>query len=369
MFTISSKSVHMPCVPGALRADYPNAISDEEFKELGHLAVVMAPVRIVTRLLEGEHPVTAAMYLPVLHQLKDAFSPRRTSLKVPSRLSSLFKDVIHKKDLVPSARKLMAFFHDDLDKLMKKHMDRIHPMLQMCTFLDPRFHAHPCMDASAKAAAAQAVAEWAFETHEKGEDIARHPDSRTMAEVLAEDQQGGRGKASGKGKGKHKGKAKQTKKAGPRCPRPPQKRKLQQRDSAEEFLWGPGAKQRSSLVDQDMVEGEEKIRRQIQEEMGRYEAIAVPPPGTVPCQWWHVHQCELPSLARVARMCMAIPGSSASVERAFSAFARLADRRRPRLQQANAAGLLFGHENLKRGWSGDRIRSQRHGDELERDGS
>ena len=144
---------HMPCVTDALRADYPKAISDEEFKELGHLAVVMAPVRIVTRLLEGEQPVTAAMYLPVLHQLKDAFSPRRTSLKVPSRLSSLFKDVIHKKDLVPLARKLMAFFHDDLDKLKKKHMDRIHPMLQMCTFLDHRFLAHPCMDASARAAA------------------------------------------------------------------------------------------------------------------------------------------------------------------------------------------------------------------------
>ena len=47
----------------------------------------------------------------------------------------------------------MAFFHDDLDKLKKKHMDRIHPMLQMCTFLDHRFLAHPCMDASARGAA------------------------------------------------------------------------------------------------------------------------------------------------------------------------------------------------------------------------
>ena len=147
------------------------------------------------------------------------------------------------------------------------------------------------------------------------------------------------------------------------------KRKLQQRDSAEEFLWGPGAKQRSSLVDQDMVEGEEKIRRQIQEEMGRYEAIAVPPPGTVPCQWWHVHQCELPSLARVARMCMAIPGSSASVERAFSAFARLADPPTPAAAASQCSRPVVGPRNLKRGWSGGRIRSQRHGDELERDGS
>ena len=63
---------------------------------------------------------------------------------------------------------------------------------------------------------------------------------------------------------------------------------------------------------------------------------------------------------RVARMLQSIPGSSAAaVERAFSAFARIADRRRPRLQQKKASNLLYAHENIKRGWTGESIRRQR----------
>jgi hypothetical protein len=44
-----------------------------------------------------------------------------------------------------------------------------------------------------------------------------------------------------------------------------------------------------------------------------------------PLEWWSLHQHELPHLAKMARQFLALPASSAGVERLFSAAGRLHD--------------------------------------------
>eukprot|EP00438_Fugacium_kawagutii_P026959 Skav236616 [mRNA] locus=scaffold1476:211032:212096:- [translate_table: standard] len=331
------------------RSDYPTPITDSEFVEIGHVTVVLQPIRLVTKLLEGEAMCTAALYLPLLHQLREAWKSEK--YKVSSRLTPLFSTHIAKKDLKPLAKKLVVLFLRD--KLQQKHMDAVHPMLLMCTFCDLRFLSHPCMDAKSRSAASQAVSEWAFQSHMKGAEIAANPDKRTW-HVLAFEDKPAKGRGRAKATTKRKAGKIEPKLGAPALPKAKtvKKRILKQVDSSEDFLWGP-ARKPQHLVDENLEKDEQKIRTLIHTEMGRFEAMARAPSHVHPCDWWERHEVELPNLARVARMLQSIPGSSAAVERAFSAFARVADRKRPRLLQKNAARLLYAHENLKRGWTVD----------------
>jgi hypothetical protein len=68
--------------------------------------------------------------------------------------------------------------------------------------------------------------------------------------------------------------------------------------------------------------------------------------------WWRQHSGQLPRLALVARHLFALPASTASLERLFSAAGRAVNKRRPRLKDASAAALIYGHANLVRGHVG-----------------
>ena len=345
----------MVYLSSSLRSGYPRAIADEEFREIGHLCIILAPIRLVTKALEGESPCTAALNLP-LHQLRDTW--KASNFKVPSKLVPFFKEKVAKKDLSPLAQKLALFFLKDLEKIQQRHMAGTAPLLRMCTFCDPRFLKHPCMDAKQRGETSQAVVQWAFDSHEKGKDIATHPDNRSLAQLAAESSKGARGRGGRRG-GRGRGGPRKQAAAAPSCPKPVKKRILKQRDSSDDFLFGASSRPSGTLVDEEMAADEAKIRQLIEAEMGRYESMPAPPPECHPCDWWLRHAAELPNLARVARMLQSIPGSSAAVERAFSAFARIADRKRPRLKQKRAAALLYAHENLKRGWTGETVRSKR----------
>ena len=122
----------MVYLSSSLRSGYPRAIADEEFREIGHLCIILAPIRLVTKALEGESPCTAALYLPLLHQLRDTW--KASNFKVPSKLVPFFKEKVAKKDLSPLAQKLALFFLKDLEKIQQRHMAGTAPLLRMCTF-------------------------------------------------------------------------------------------------------------------------------------------------------------------------------------------------------------------------------------------
>jgi hypothetical protein len=62
-------------------------------------------------------------------------------------------------------------------------------------------------------------------------------------------------------------------------------------------------------------------------------------------QWWQQHEAEFPALAILAKKYHAIPASSASSERSFSAAGMLVNKRRSCIGTDNVDDLLFIHDN------------------------
>ena len=56
----------------------------------------------------------------------------------------------------------------------------------------------------------------------------------------------------------------------------------------------------------------------LQQEMKLYETYDSPSRSADICQWWKMYESTFPMLARMARMILAIPASSAKSERVFS---------------------------------------------------
>ena len=69
------------------------------------------------------------------------------------------------------------------------------------------------------------------------------------------------------------------------------------------------------------------------------------------CKWWKDREDKLTLLSLVALAILAIPASTANVERLFSAAGRAINRRRPQLQRKPVSYMLFGHANIVRGVS------------------
>ena len=67
----------------------------------------------------------------------------------------------------------------------------------------------------------------------------------------------------------------------------------------------------------------------------------------------------MPYISVVAMWVLGIPGSTASLERVFSAAGRAITRRRPRLKPSRAAAIIYGHANVVRGHAGHEIHLRR----------
>ena len=68
-----------------------------------------------------------------------------------------------------------------------------------------------------------------------------------------------------------------------------------------------------------------------------------------PLEWWRQRAWQMPTLARLARDTLGMPGSSHALERAFSHAGRGADARlRPRLAPRTACAIIMAHENVLR---------------------
>lgn len=64
-------------------------------------------------------------------------------------------------------------------------------------------------------------------------------------------------------------------------------------------------------------------------------------------QWWKAKQSTYPILAQLARKYLAIPSSSASAERTFSALQRRSDKKRMRTDEQRVGRMVFMNRNLK----------------------
>lgn len=62
-------------------------------------------------------------------------------------------------------------------------------------------------------------------------------------------------------------------------------------------------------------------------------------------EWWSENEKEFPTMAKLARKLLAIPASSASSERAFSAAGNAVSQRRTALDPQTVNDVLFVHSN------------------------
>ena len=162
-------------------------------------------------------------------------------------------------------------------------------------------------------------------------------------------------KAKARGKGTRKGKqakAKAKSKSEARLQeeeaKPLRARKLKKHTSAEEWIFGKGSENKDS--EQKVFLNVNQIEKKIREEITFFSRL--PPTAAMPLTWWRQHSVQLPYLGSLAAVVLGVPASTASLERLFSDAGRAITRRRPRLQPRNAAGLIFGHANLKFGVTG-----------------
>ena len=207
-----------------------------------------------------------------------------------------YGNALAKADLLPLPKQLAHFLGMDLVKIRTKHVGgtKAEPIMHMATFLDPRWKAHPCLDASARACARKDALAWAFEAHELSPLVvemykkrAAHPDSAPLASLAA---------AHPRRRSPRIAAAAQElpKPTAPQGMRPP--RQLRPKKSVDEFFFGP------DLTEGALETGEMDVKRMLEEEVVRYEAL---PPiqryWDSPLAWWKGHAHTMPHLAVVTQ--------------------------------------------------------------------
>ena len=65
--------------------------------------------------------------------------------------------------------------------------------------------------------------------------------------------------------------------------------------------------------------------------------------------WWKLHAVRFPYLSRLARRYLAMPATSASVERLFSVAGQVVTAKRARLDPSTVTLLVFLHESIPGG--------------------
>ena len=355
---------------GRSKQSFPGVLTDAEIKELSQLATVMHPFLTCTRMMEGAR-TPCSLYLVLVHQLKAAMINRARDMKVPQELHKQCGKALRGRDLLPLPKRLAAFLAADLDKVCKKHIANTtaQDLLAMATYLDPRFRTHAALSMEERAKAKQSVAEWAYKTHEAGpeleahmQEVAAHPDNRRLEDLIQPAASSrGRGRGRGRNRGRQ-GRARGGKIAPPSSVVLPKRvgRALKQVDSTDDFVFGPSSSTAGVNPDEDKAQADECLRASIQHQLDHLDTLPAQTSLKLdPLQWWQSRAFEMPDVARIARFLLGIPGSTASVERAFSSAGRIINRRRPRLAADMGARILYGHENLKRGFTGEEFFQKR----------
>ena len=75
--------------------------------------------------------------------------------------------------------------------------------------------------------------------------------------------------------------------------------------------------------------------------MARYIHIGTQPLKCNPLDWWRGERKQFPELAKVARLVLAVPASSAPTERVFSKLGRVCAKERAHMKPQMADALTF----------------------------
>ena len=287
----------------------------------------------------------ASMYLPIWHMTKACLQGVR--LKYPRQLHDLAGAVdVAKVRLMPKADRLRIFLLEDLEKIQTKHWvgSSGERLLQVASYLDPRFKAHPYATHATLAATAQDVRRMALESSSTYvallERIKQHdelPDNQPLSSLAPSS--------------KRKRTARRSSVAASSqsvAPKKARARELKERTSVEGFLFRTQAlgerderNTRANKVD---------LEKMVKVELERYDLFpAARDPASNPLDFWREHGWTMPHIAVVASHALGVPASTANAERLFSAAGRAVTRRRPRLGRKRAALLIFAHANAVRG--------------------
>lgn len=242
----------------------------------------------------------------------------------------------------PLARRFLQFLIQDLSTTKSRHLDGTSglALLECATYLDTRFKTHAVFTPEERASIRNKVKTLALE---------RCAASPLLQQALQNQQAlqpgmvlGAAAAAAGarrpRARGRGRGRGRPVQEAAP-------KRALKRKSSAEEFLFGQDPQPRLWQQAQD-------IATQVENELSLWEQM--PPqesldPTCGPVGFWKSHATFFPCLAILAREVMAIPASSAGLERLFSGANRAVTHRRPRLKPSRAEALIYGHANIVQG--------------------
>ena len=340
--------------------DAPPELDRNELKEALDFCAVLEPLKLSTKLLEGDEKSLASLYLPVWTKALETLEQTGNKiLPYPRELREAFGPGVKCKDLCEKAVRMKLFLANDLRKVRKRHLEGTNgeKLLVASTFLDPRFRGHSVFKTlQPLKGASDIVADIALKTCQKYPELlerlqkqADDPENTVFARLADPEKGRGKGKRKGRStaaKAKSKSEARLRKEQEPGPVRP--KRKLKEQTSADEWLFGaPGVEKDSEAkVLGDLREVEASIQREIE----LYQRLPATDKG--PLAWWKANGVQLPYLATCALRLFGLPASTASLERLFSSCGRGITRRKPRLQPKNAANIIYGHANVRFGYNG-----------------
>lgn len=96
----------------------------------------------------------------------------------------------------------------------------------------------------------------------------------------------------------------------------------------------------------DMQEPAQPVRRTLRDEANEYfDEARMTGRSSGVLKWWGKHDQKFPVLAKLARLVLAIPATSAASESAFSISSCVISARRSNIAPYNASQILFVHDN------------------------
>ena len=125
--------------------DAPPELDRNELKEALDFCAVLEPLKLSTKLLEGDEKSLASLYLPVWTKALETLEQTGNKiLPYPRELREAFGPGVKCKDLCEKAVRMKLFLANDLRKVRKRHLEGTNgeKLLVASTFLDPRFRGH-----------------------------------------------------------------------------------------------------------------------------------------------------------------------------------------------------------------------------------
>jgi hypothetical protein len=306
-------------------------LSDDDWKYLREIGDVLKPFMKAQRMLEGEKYVTSSWVLETIQMLREGLESANTAFP-----SNKYEQVAHNlgKVLLKDLNCRWGESNTYDGKVHRGRMNRqvgVHPVLVIASFLDPRFKnlQHLVQHGDDKAMVwddiYREMTAVAADGKYGGVDMTGEGDSSDDDDD-DEDYSCNHGAAVGAG------------------------RTTTDKDMMDELLarYGGG---NALQMDQDLLQ--ERVRNELEV----YKGLPVLPAfqlrsrGRVkthdPLQWWKKKQDQLPILAKLARVYLAVPATSAPSERVFSKANHIISKTRCRLDPAKAGRMIWLASMLK----------------------